>query len=206
MNADRDVPSIWFRLPPGFQDIGPSDRPQLEGIAQVLGGPEALREVTRLMDAMDALPAHHVIHTSIGLHPDEPSGVATSLFSLTVRDSEHRNPRVAVAQSALAIARSSLWSNSSRQVVELASSLPCCLVAGLISPQDVEDELFQARVVTADPMGGHVIVLDLTSRAREHADAYTSILEAVAHTLSFSDPTASTPSSGGTSRILEVLL
>lgn len=55
-------------------------------------------------------------------------------------------------------------------------------------------------------MGGHVIVLDLTSRAREHADAYTSILEAVAHTLSFSDPTASTPSSGGTSRILEVLL
>ncbi len=70
----------------------------------------------------------------------------------------------------------------------------------------MEDELFQARVVTADPMGGHVIVLDLTSRAREHADAYTSILEAVAHTLSFSDPTASTPSSGGTSRILEVLL
>ncbi|MFD3694758.1 hypothetical protein ACFWUZ_01110 [Streptomyces sp. NPDC058646] len=203
---DVQVPALWFRLPPGFHDIGPRDRPVLEVVAEALGGTESRRQIAQLMDRMDALVAHQVVRTSIGLHPEGDGGVSTSLFSLTIRQADHPNPRVTVARTALAIARSSLWSSATRKVIELASSSPCCLVAGLITPDEVDGCLFQARVVTADPAGRHIIILDLTSTAIEHAEAYTSILEAVTHTVSFSNPEARAPSSAGTSRILEVLL
>ncbi|MFD9264388.1 hypothetical protein ACFWB1_26260 [Streptomyces goshikiensis] len=53
-----------------------------------------------------------------------------------------------------------------------------------------------------------MLVLDLTSAATHHADAYTEIIEAVTHTVSFSDPSSdpALPSEARTSRILEVLL
>ncbi|WP_445269543.1 hypothetical protein [Streptomyces sp. DSM 41634] len=158
------------------------------------------------MGGLNGLQAHHVVHTSIGLHPDNALGVSTSFFSLTVRPAQHPNPGVAVAQTSLAISRSALWSKATRRVIELPSSLPCYLVAGLISPPGVGDQLFQARAVTADAQGRHVLILDLTSAAVGNGEAYTSILEAVTYTISFSDPDASPPPLPGTSRILEVLL
>ncbi|MDX3533534.1 hypothetical protein PV721_03935 [Streptomyces sp. MB09-01] len=56
------------------------------------------------------------------------------------------------------------------------------------------------------PDGLHLLVLDLTSASTQHADAYTDILEAVAHTVLFTDPEPSTPTATKTSRVLEVLL
>ncbi|MBT2407366.1 MULTISPECIES: hypothetical protein [unclassified Streptomyces] len=210
MNQDRAAPPIWFRLPPGFHDIGPGDRGAVDRIADALGRPDARRDLGRLMDNLDELTAHHVVHTSVGLHPVDPVGVSASFFSLTVRNSDHANPRVSVAQTALAIARSTLWMSSARRFIDLPSSQPCCLVAGIISAPGVEQPVFQARAVMAHPEGGHVLVLDLTSAATEHADAYTSILEAVAHTVSFSNPDPdSDPGPAGktaTSRILDLLL
>ncbi|WP_329097522.1 hypothetical protein [Streptomyces sp. NBC_01439] len=158
------------------------------------------------MDGLQELAGHDVVHTALGFHPEDPAGVATSLFSLTIRRIEQPNPRLAVARAALAIARSPLWTSAVRRFIDLPSALPCSLVAGIISVADVERHLFQARVAMVHPDGLHLLVLDLTSACTEHAAAYTDILEAVAHTLQFTDPDPSAPKASGTSRILEVLL
>ncbi|MFE6837311.1 hypothetical protein ACFVFI_21060 [Streptomyces sp. NPDC057705] len=158
------------------------------------------------MDALEELAGHDVVHTALGFHPEEPVGVATSLFSLAIQRAEQPNPRLTVARTALAIARSSLWESSTRRFIDLPSALPCCLVAGIICVPGVEQRLFQARVATVHPNGFHLLVLDLTSTSTQHADAYTDILEAVAHTVLFTDPEPSPPTPTGTSRILEVLL
>ncbi|MEJ8641546.1 hypothetical protein WKI68_08780 [Streptomyces sp. MS1.HAVA.3] len=206
MTHQSSVPSVWFRLPPGFHNIGPGDRASLNAFAEALGSSDAQRELARIMDALEELAGHDVVHTSIGLHPEEPVGVTTSLFSLTVRPAEQPNPRLTVARTALAIAGSPLWTSSIRRFIDVPSALPCCLVAGIISAPDVEHHLFQARVATVHPDGRHLLILDLTSASTQHADAYTDILEAIAHTLLFSDPEPSVPPTAGTSRILEVLL
>ncbi|WP_405422156.1 hypothetical protein [Streptomyces erythrochromogenes] len=206
MTQPNSVPPVWFRLPPGFHDIGPGDRAALDAFAEGLGSNDAQRQLSQLMDDLEELAGHHVVHTAIGLHPEEPVGVATSLFSLTLRPTEQPNPRLAVARTALAIARSPHWTNSIRQFIELPSRLPCCLVAGTIRVPAVESRLFQARVATVHPDGLHLLVLDLTSASTQHAEAYTDILEAVTHTVLFTDPDASAPTAAGTSRILEALL
>ncbi|MEV7440174.1 hypothetical protein AB0O22_03290 [Streptomyces sp. NPDC091204] len=206
MTHQRSIPPVWFRLPPGFQDIGPADRASLLTVAEALGSPDAQRDLSRLADGLEELTGHGVLHTAIGLHPEEPAGVATSLFALTIQRAEQPNPRHTVARTALAIARSSLWESSIRRFIDLPSGLPCCLVAGIISVPNVEQRPFQARVATVHPDGLHLLVLDLTSASTQHAEAYTDILEAVAHTLLFTDPEPSVPTAAGTSRILEVLL
>ncbi|MER7823357.1 hypothetical protein ABTX85_12435 [Streptomyces sp. NPDC096097] len=208
MTRRSGLPPVWFRLPPGFYEIDPEDRTALDAFAEALGGSEAQQQLSRLMDELDGLAGHEVVHTAFGFHPEEPTGVATSLFSLTVRRIEQPNPRLAVARTALAIARSPLWTGADRRFIDLPSARPCCLVAGTMSLPDLDRCPFQARAVTAHPDGLHLLVLDLTSASNQHAAAYTDILEAIAHTLEFSDPdpTAHGPMLSGTSRILEVLL
>lgn len=231
----RPVPPVWFRLPPGFHDIGPGDRDALEEVAAALGGLDdgagvgsgagtdagadagsgadagAGPQLARLMDCLDALagqPGQRLVHTAVGLHPDGPEAVSTSLFSLTVRTTGDPGPGAGVARVALALARSALWNGSTRRFVDLASGLPCALVSGTVCVPGVDRGLFQARAVTAHPDGLHLLVLDLTSAATEHADAYTAILEAVAHTLGYRDPSPrppGPPGCAGTSRILELL-
>ncbi|CAM5630633.1 hypothetical protein SAVIM338S_06022 [Streptomyces avidinii] len=202
-----DAPPLWYRLPPGFHDISPSDRAALDAVAETLGSPEARQQLSQLMDHLDELAGeHHVVHTSIGLHPEGPAGLSTSLFALTVRRADDTNPRLTVARTSLAIARSPLWTSSIRQFIELASALPCSLVAGIISTPTSAQGLFQARVTMAHPAGRHVLVLDLTSASVEHGDAYTDIIEAIAHTVSFSDPDPRPGVTPNTSRILELLL
>ncbi|MFJ3961682.1 hypothetical protein [Streptomyces sp. NPDC090036] len=208
MTQQGSIPSFWYRLPPGFHDVDPGDRASLNAIAEVLGSPDAQHELSQLMDSLEGLAAHNVVHTAIGFHPEEPSGIATSLFSIAVRRVGQPNPRLAVARTALAIANSPLWTKVHRRLIDLPSTLPCCLVAGIISVPEVERHLFQARVSTVHPDGIHLLVLDLTSASIEHAEAYTDILEAVAHTFGFTDPGSGPGAStaAGTSRILEVLL
>ncbi|MFJ2746860.1 hypothetical protein [Streptomyces sp. NPDC087297] len=206
MTHQSSMPQVWFRLPPGFHDIAPCDAASLDAFAEALGSPAAQRELSRLMDNLDELTGHDVVHTALGFHPEEPVGVATSLFSLTIRRVEQPNPRLAVARTALAIARSPRWTSSVRRFVDLPSALPCCLISGIISVPEVEHHQFQARLATVHPDGQHLLVLDLSSACTQHADAYTDILEAVAHTLQFSDPDPKVPKAVGTSRILEVLL
>ncbi|MBT2470163.1 hypothetical protein J7E97_20355 [Streptomyces sp. ISL-66] len=203
---DIGIPPLWFRLPPGFHDIAPSDRSALDAVADALGSPEAGQQLTQLMDHLDQLAEHHVVRTSIGLHPEGPAGLCTSLFALTVRRAADTNPRVTVARTSLAIARSALWTSSTRRFIELPSALPCSLVAGIISSPTSAQGLFQARVSMAHPAGRHVLVLDLTSTSVEHGDAYTDIIEAIAHTVSFSDPEPRPSGGPNTSRILELLL
>ncbi|WP_030728826.1 hypothetical protein [Streptomyces sp. NRRL S-237] len=208
MTRRSGLPPVWFRLPPGFYDIGPEDRATLDAVAEALGGPEAQQQLSRLMDRVEGLAEHEVVHTAFGFHPEEPAGIATSLFSLTVRRIEQPNSRLAVARTALAIARSPLWTSADRKFLDLPSARPCCLVAGTMSLPDVDRCLFQARAVTTHPDGLHLLVLDLTTASTQHAGAYTDILEAIAHTLAFADPdpAAHGPTVSRTSRILEVLL
>ncbi|MCX5155974.1 hypothetical protein OG914_18490 [Streptomyces sp. NBC_00291] len=205
MTSDTDVPPLWFRLPPGFHDIGPGDRTALDTMADALNSPDARRQLGQLMDGLRELAGHQVVHTAIGLHPDEATGVATSLFSLTARPSVDSHPRLNVARAALAITRSGVWSSSTSRAIDLPSSLPCCLISGTITLPETGQEMFQARVATAHACAPHVLVLDLTSAATHHAEAYGDILEAITHTLTFSDPTPSSSSGPRTSRILEVL-
>ncbi|MFB7253302.1 hypothetical protein [Streptomyces nojiriensis] len=206
MTNQNSTPQVWFRLPPGFYDITRGDAASLTAFAEALESPAAQRELSELMEGLEELAGHNVVHTALGFHPEEPVGATISLFSLTVRRIEQPDPRLAVARTALAIARSSLWTSSVRRFIDLPSALPCCLVAGIISVPEIEHHLFQARITTAHPDGHHLLVLDLTSASCQHANAYTDILEAVAHTLQFTDPSPSGPKVAGTSRILEVLL
>ncbi|MFB7264747.1 hypothetical protein ACFCXH_21735 [Streptomyces nojiriensis] len=206
MTQQSGIPPVWFRLPPGFHDIGPGDAATLDAFAEALDSPTAQKELSQLMDGLEELAGHDVVHTALGFHPEEPVGVTTALFSLTIRRIDQPNPRLAVARTALAIARSTPWTSSVRRFIDLPSALPCCLVAGIISVPDIGHQLFQARVSTVHPDGLHVLVLDLTSASTEHAESYTDILEAVAHTLQFTDPDPGVPTATGTSRILEVLL
>ncbi|MET9687174.1 hypothetical protein ABZY81_01670 [Streptomyces sp. NPDC006514] len=206
MTQQSSFPPVWFRLPPGFHDIGPGDAASLDAFAKALDSQAARGELSQLMDSLEELAGHDVVHTALGFHPEEPVGATTSLFSLTIRRVEQPNPQLAVARTALAIARSTLWTSSVRRFIDLPSALPCCLVGGIISVPNIEHRLFQARVTTVHPDGLHLLVLDLTSACTEHAAAYTDILEAVAHTLQFTDPGPSVPKAIGTSRILEVLL
>ncbi|WKD31571.1 hypothetical protein [Streptomyces xanthophaeus] len=206
MTQKSSLPPVWFRLPPGFHDIGPGDAASLNAFAGALDSPAAQGELSDLMGSLEELTGHDVVHTALGFHPEEPVGVTTSLFSLTIRQVEQPNPRLAVARTALAIARSTLWSSAVRRFIDLPSALPCCLIAGIISVPDIEHHLFQARIATVHPDGRHLLALDLTSAGTEHAAAYTDILEAVAHTLQFTDPDPIAPKATGTSRILEVLL
>ncbi|MFI1646891.1 hypothetical protein ACH4XT_08095 [Streptomyces avidinii] len=206
MTHQNSTPQVWFRLPPGFHDIARGDAASLDAFAEALGSPAAQRELSQLTADLEELAGHDVVHTAFGFHPEEPVGVATSLFALTIRRIEQPNPRLAVARTALAIARSLLWTSSVRKFVDLPSALPCCLVAGIISVPEIEHQQFQARLATVHPDGLHLLVLDLTSACTQHADAYSDILEAVAHTLQFTDPDPNVPKADGTSRILEVLL
>lgn len=199
------VPPLWFRLPPGFHDVGPEDRAALDTIAQAMDSPAAQRDLAHLMDGFDRLHGLDVVHTAIGLHPEEPVGVCTSLFSLTARLADDPNPRVAVAKAALGIARSTVWNASAQRCIDLPSSQPCYLVAGTVAPPHAEWEVFQARITTSHPGGSHLLVLDLTSASAEHHEAYADILEAVAHTLLFTDPHPAPPRIPITSRILDVL-
>ncbi|WP_392897632.1 hypothetical protein [Streptomyces sp. LN699] len=202
------TPPIWYRLPPGFHDVGPHDRAALIDIAADLGSSRAQDELTDLTDRLSQLSAHQVVCTSIGLHPDELNGVSTSLFSVSIRRMDGSNPALMVARTALDITRSELWRNSTRRFIDLPSALPCCLISGTLSLPKTEQHVFQARVVTAHPDGLHVLILDLTSASIEHSEAYTDILEAVTHTVCFSDPLPApeSPTTTRPSRISEVLL
>ncbi|MEU9378274.1 hypothetical protein AB0D94_31560 [Streptomyces sp. NPDC048255] len=206
MTHKDGMPPVWFRLPPGFHDIGPEDRASLDAVAQALDSQDAQRELAQLMDGLDELAGLDVVHTAIGLHPDDPVGVCTSLFSMTVRLAGDPSPRVAAARTALGIARSPLWEASLRRCIDLASSLPCYLIAGTLALSGSKQRVFQARIAACHPGGMHVLVLDLTSAAIQHGAAYTDILEAIAHTISFTDPNPSPSAAPMTSRISELLL
>ncbi|MFE9560699.1 hypothetical protein ACFYM0_06275 [Streptomyces sp. NPDC006487] len=215
--SNDSAPPVWFRLPPGFHDIGPEDRDAIEEVAEALGAlggdSGAGAQLGRLMDCLDALaaqPGLHLVHTAVGLHPEGPETVSTSLFSLAVRPAEDAGAGAGAARVALALARSALGSGSTRRYLDLASGLPCALVSGVLPVPGTDRGMFQARAVTAHPDGRHLLLLDLTSAATEHADAYTAILEAVAHTIAFADPEADSrptgpPGGAGTSRIRELL-
>ncbi|MEV7726050.1 hypothetical protein AB0P15_15055 [Streptomyces sp. NPDC087917] len=206
MTVDATRPPVWFRLPPGFHDLSPSDRAPLDEAAQALESPGARQELARIMDHLDRFTDRHVVHTSIGLHPEGPVGAASSVFALSLRPAEHPNARLGVARAALAIARSPLWNDFSGQVLPLPSGLPCSLAVGTISLPGTGQELFQARLVTTHPSGTHLVFLDLTSTAVQYAEAYGDIIEAIAHTVVFSDPTPAPAAAAPASRVLEVLL
>ncbi|MFJ1563823.1 hypothetical protein ACIOG8_06260 [Streptomyces erythrochromogenes] len=158
------------------------------------------------MDGLEELAGHRVVHTALGLHPDDPTGVCTSLFSLTIRTAEEGDFNARLARTALAIAESSLWTNSVRRLINLPSALPCYLTVGTIALPITGQQLVQAKVVTGHADGRHVLILDLTSAAVHQADAYTDIIEAITHTISFSDPDPGPAAPPKASRILEVLL
>ncbi|MEV8531883.1 hypothetical protein [Streptomyces sp. NPDC051211] len=200
---NHEFPPLWFRLPPGFYDIAAAQRAEFESVAEATGNALAEQQVAQLLDHLDELAEHHVVHTAIGLHPDGPSGLSTSLFSLTVRRVETNNPRLAVARTALALAKSPLWITSTRRFIDLPSSLPCCLVAGTLALPGIQHSVFQARAALAHSEGPYVVVLDLSSVSSEHDEAYSDVLEGIVHTVSFTDPT---PPEVRPSRILEVLL
>ncbi|MGW6947802.1 hypothetical protein [Streptomyces xanthophaeus] len=205
MTHTNAMPPVWFRLPPGFHDITPEDRASLDAVAQSLNSSDAQRELAQLMDGLDELAGLNVVHTAIGLHPDDPVGVCASLFSMTVQLADDHNPRAAVARTALDIARSPVWDVSTRRCIDLPSALPCYLVAGTMTLSGSKQQVFQARITTCHPAGVHVLVLDITSAAIQHGDAYTEILEAITQTVSFTDPQPAPPSTTLTSRISEVL-
>ncbi|MEV7558478.1 hypothetical protein [Streptomyces sp. NPDC089795] len=205
MTVSTASPPVWFRLPPGFHDLSPNDRPALDEIAEALGTPDAQGNLGLLMDGLAELDRHHVVHTAVGLHPDDPDGLCTSLFSLAIRPvAADLHP--SLARTALAISDSPLWINQTCRLVELPAARPCYLIAGTIRLPNTGQQLFQAKAVTAHADGRHIVVLDLTSAATHQADAYSDIIEAIAYTVAFADPDPTPTVAPTSSRILDVLL
>ncbi|MGW0895575.1 hypothetical protein ACWD0G_01045 [Streptomyces goshikiensis] len=178
----------------------------MDDFADALGSTDARDQLSRLMDRLDELSEHDVVHTAIGLHPDEPVGMCASLFSLAVQRTDHDNPRVAVARTALAMAGPEPRTGSTRRFLDVPSSLPCCLVAGTLATPGSEQRVFQVRVAMAYAVSPYIVVLALTSASLQHAEAYTDILEAITHTVGFTDPGSSPHRAARPSRISEVLL
>ncbi|WP_190123545.1 hypothetical protein [Streptomyces inusitatus] len=169
-----------------------------------------------MTNLLAAMWTSETAHMSIGVHPDGEHGASVSLFSLSMAGIASRTAGLAVAQCALAQMNSPLWSESTGRLLTLSSGLPAALVAGtLVSPPDESLEelgitadfegVFQARLTIPCPTGEHIAVADLTSAAVRNSEAYTSILEGIGQTMSFSEPVETPePAPRPTSRIRDL--
>ncbi|MFF8958434.1 hypothetical protein [Streptomyces sp. NPDC014894] len=218
-------PPLWFRLPPGYHSLDALDLSSLQRSASpvltsLLEGTEllgpALRDVHRLTNLLAALRTSDTVHLSVGVHPDDEHGASVSFFSLSMANIATRPAGLAVAQCALAQMKSPCWNTSAGRLLRLPNGMPAALVAGtLVDPprESLEelgidkalDKVFQARLTIPCPSGEHIAVADLTSAAVRNSEAYTSILEGIGLTMSFSSPVESAaPVPQPTSRIRDL--
>ncbi|MFG2292608.1 hypothetical protein [Streptomyces sp. NPDC048603] len=204
--TQRSTPPMWFRLPPGFHDVCLDDCDRLDDIIELLAedheAAAARRDLDDLMRLLERLTDQHLIHTSIGLHPEQPTGVAGSVFSLALRPTGQHTPSITVVRALLAMERSPLLRCSEVKLLSLPSTAPCGLVAGTLSLPGVDVPLFQARVALAHAESGQLVVADLTSASVQHSAEYSAILEGIAHTITFINPVP--PQSAPVSRIQEL--
>lgn len=216
------APPMWFRLPPGYYSLDDVDALEetasafLERILDSKTGlDDALRNVHSLASLLTATRDGDSVHASVGIHPDGESGACLSFFMVSMTAVTPRPSALAVAQCALAMAQSPLWNSNTGRLLELPSGMPAALVAGRLAPPPpsllenagvtaASSEVFQARLTVACPTGEHIAVADLSSAATRHAEAYTSILEGIAQTVSFIEPVPQTGSPQRASRILEL--
>ncbi|GLF98400.1 hypothetical protein [Streptomyces yaizuensis] len=158
-----------------------------------------LRDLRITADLLLALHNSDTTHTSLGIHPDERHGACVSFLSLSITRIAHRTPQMAVAQCALAQRESPLWQEAAGRLISLPDGTPAALVSGtLTAPPNHSSqalgvsmpsaEVFQARLTVPFPSREHVAVADLTTAAVHHSSSYSSILEGIAQTMSFSDP------------------
>ncbi|MCX4820623.1 hypothetical protein OG883_12010 [Streptomyces sp. NBC_01142] len=219
------APPMWFRLPPGYHDLDAISSDDLNQAVSAVLPPilesdpavdSSLDDMRTLLGLLSAIREGGSVHTSIGVHPDGKDGASISLFSLSVTHSASRTAGLAVAQSALALASSPLWSANTCKLLELPMGLPAALVAGRLSPPPLSlleragvdaapCEIFQARLTVPFPTGSHVAVADLASAATRHAESYTDILECIAQTLVFTSPASPISLPQPPSRILDLL-
>ncbi|MFI6283937.1 hypothetical protein ACIBCM_04105 [Streptomyces sp. NPDC051018] len=219
------APPLWFRLPPGYHSLDRVDLSEFEqSVAAVLmpvmeAGEllgKALHDAHSLVNLFAAIRESENVHTSLGVHPERNNGSCVSFFSLSVTEIASRTAALAVAQCALAQANSTRWSTNSGRLLKLPGGVPAALMAGTLRPPDPDClerrgftaprcEVFQARLTVPCPTGVHVAVADLTSAATWHAEAYSSILEGIARTITFIDPAEpSRPRAQRPSRIREL--
>ncbi|MFI2213314.1 hypothetical protein [Streptomyces sp. NPDC020141] len=217
MSSTRDgvspsLPRMWFRLPPGYCALDGISLDMLEETTTSLLAPilenapavqATLRDAQTLVALLQEMREHGNVYTALGAHPDEVLGTSMSLFSLSMAETSSPSRTLTVARSALAVADSPLWGDCTRRLVELPIG-PAALVTGSLALPSREalvamgiasepTEIFQARLVVACPAGTHCAVADLTSAAVHHAESYTDILEGIARTMSFTEPTAEAP-------------
>ncbi|MET9800498.1 hypothetical protein [Streptomyces sp. NPDC006368] len=226
MDSNDSTPPVWFRLPPGFHSFQNVSQEALTRIVSecvlplLEGTPEAdslLGDTQVLAGAVDTLLGKGCAYLALGLHPDDAEGACASLFSLSTIRTAGPSPTVAAARAGITLAKSPLWEAKRSTTLALPTGVSAAMVAGIFTPPLTEAQstrpspastkVFQARLAMPYPCGSHVIVADLTSAATHYADAYTDILEAVAHTFSFTAPAPVSEFTGTapTSRILEFL-
>ncbi|MEV6401105.1 hypothetical protein AB0M39_41095 [Streptomyces sp. NPDC051907] len=219
------APQLWFRLPPGYHSLDNDALSEVEQVAMVLmpsimESPaevaSSLNEARTLVRLLTVMRTHGSVHTAVGVHPDEDNGACISLFSLSVKGIALRTAALAVAQSALALAKSPLWSTSTGKFITLPTGVPAALVSGLLAAPHRDRlesegittapcEVFQARLTVPFPTGVHLAVADLTSAAVRHAGSYTDVLEGIAQTIAFDAPSPAVAPAQRPSRILELL-
>ncbi|MEO3974646.1 hypothetical protein [Streptomyces sp. CAU 1734] len=174
-----------------------------------------IRTLRTAISLLRELRSAGTVHNAIGFHSDDSLGVSVSLFSLTVAATPARAPGFAAAQCVLAQTGSPLWSSNSGRLLTHPSGASMTLVSGTLAPRpraslatagitSAPCAVFQARLTMPSPTREHIAVADLTSAATGHAEAYTSILEGIARTMSFSDPENSPEPVRRTSRIREL--
>ncbi|MFC5155047.1 hypothetical protein [Streptomyces amakusaensis] len=199
-------------MPPGYHSLDRIDLDSLEEVTTSLLAPvldstaaveATIRDARTLVTLLHEMRGLGSVYTAMGVHPDEAYGTSLSLLSLSVVETASPTRNLTTARSGLALADSPLWSDSTRRFVELPIG-PAALVAGSLAVPSREalsavgitaepTGIFQARLAVACPDGGHCAVADLTSAAVHHSEAYTDILEAIARTLSFSEPAPDAP-------------
>ncbi|MER7664041.1 hypothetical protein [Streptomyces sp. NPDC096193] len=178
----------------------------------------ALQDTNVVADLLTAIRDTECLYASLGVHPENDGAANISFFTLSMTGVTARPASIAAAQCAVAFAESPGWATVSGRFLELPSGLKAALVAGTLTAPEPEllvqrditappGDVFQGRLTVPCPTGEHIAVADLTSAATHHAEAYTSILEAIAMTMSFVEPPEVTQPTGREhrpSRILEL--
>lgn len=198
------APAFWYDLPHGYlqMDVSPDAESLDEAAAQIRALPEEIRDradqVFRLYAiVLWEMQKNRVQGCAIGMHPDDDGEPTTSVLTLFSVGTQGANPRATLAT----LMTSGFGESSQSGFVPL--ELPCGLgfraetVRAAPAPrrppegseQPVEEPVWQGMVAIPDARSSAIVVVQLVTSSVALADDYRNILEGVASTVSFTDPT-----------------
>jgi hypothetical protein len=199
-------PAFWYGIPHGYHavDLTPS-------VAQLRSLIEQLRELPReargpaervlrfYASLASSMTRQHVRACLVGMHPDGNGGCPLSVLTVSTIPSQGTNAEMVVAT----MAGIGAVERPEEGIVPL--ELPCGM--GFLAERQLRTTapgrsaeggglpsgvVWQGTAAVAESDRSSVILIQLVTPAIDQADVYRDILVGVAHTITFSDPHATT--------------